>query len=90
MIDASNDYKKEGKFNKWNKNKTINHYKQRIIEENFSRYVSLDQLKEITFSLALNRNIVKNEIKEIIDIETIENEIEIIFRELNKSFKGEY
>lgn len=88
MIDASSDYKKEGKFNKWNKDKTIKNYKERIIQDDFSRYVSLDELKEITFNLALNRNIIKNEQKSIINIEEIENEIEIIFNELNNSFKG--
>lgn len=83
MIDASNEFKKEGKFNKLKKEKTLNHYHNNLEEEGFSKFISIDSLRDLKYNLSLNKHIIKEiEITDI-DINDLNFEIKELLKELN-------
>lgn len=75
MIDASSEFTKSGKFNKWNSAKTIEIYKNRITEDGFSNYIGINELSLSSYNLSLNKNIIKEELVEYLDINKLNNEI---------------
>lgn len=87
MVDASGDYVKEGKFNKWNKQRTINNYKSRKKEEYFSNYIDISFIKNNNYNLTLNKNIIRDINEKKIDIKKINNDIELLFIEISKQNK---
>ena len=87
MVDASGDYVKEGKFNKWNKQRTINNYKSRKKEEYFSNYIDISFIKINNYNLTLNKNIIRDINEKKIDIKKINNDIELLFIEISKQNK---
>lgn len=87
MIDSSNEFTKNNKFNKWNKEKTIKNYINRIIDISFSKYVTNEELATMQYNLSLNKSIVKNEIVDDLNIEDLNNEISSLLKEINKNDK---
>lgn len=85
FVDSSNDYKKDGKFNKWQKDKTINNYKNKIDESGFSGYVSYQELDELNFNLSVNKHIIKNKIEHEIDIIQLNNDISEMYNDIFKN-----
>lgn len=88
MIDSSNNFKKDGKFNKWNKELSIKNYSDRIIEDDFSKYVSIEEIKNKNYNLSLNKYIVEKFIKEDININEINKNIIKLLKEINDSFNS--
>lgn len=84
MVDASNDYKKEGKFNKWNKERTIENYINRIEEENISRYRNIDDISKVDYNLSLNKNIIQNKENVEIDIFKLNEDIKMLLESIQK------
>lgn len=85
MINASYDYTKEGKFNKWNKDRTINVYKEKTENTDFSKYVTTDELVAINYNLSLNKSIIKTDFIEEINIESLNNDILELLDQVNKN-----
>lgn len=83
MIDSSKDFTKDGKFNKWNKDKTINNYNKKIIEHGYSDYVTVECLANFKYNLSLNKYIAKNDEKNDVDINELNDEIKELFNILN-------
>lgn len=82
IIDASNDFKKIGKFNKWNKDKSIQTYLLKNIEEGFSKYVEKDLIEKSNYNLSINKYIIqKNNVVDI-NINELNSEIKEIINEL--------
>ena len=91
MVNASEHYKKEGKFNVWNQEETIKAYEERKEIEGFSGYVELADLEENDFNLSVQRYIFKEEPEEEIDIVELMNEIketEKVLEEDKKIMEG--
>ena len=95
MINASAEFIRNGKFNVWNAEKTINIYHNRTEEEFFSRYITSENLIESNYNLDVSKLIRKNNKKDIINIDELNSEIEnllenfILSREELKSlFEG--
>ena len=84
MIDSSNDFKKESKFNKWNKDKTIINYINKITEIGYSDYINVHILKSFNYNLSLNKYIVKEKENQIdkIDINQLNLEIKELINDL--------
>lgn len=82
MIEASSDFEKIGKFNKWIKEKTIFNNKNKIEESFFSKYVDLELIKNMDYNLSVNKYITKEKIETIIDINNINLEIETNLKEI--------
>lgn len=85
MIDSSSDFIKNGKFNQWNKEKTIKIYKERTNNNGFSKYVTIKDLIAVNYNLSLNKSIIKNEIIKEIDIENLNLEISSLLEQINKN-----
>lgn len=85
FIDASNDYKKDGKFNKWEKTKTINSYKNKTNEIGFSGYITYEQLNQLEFNLSVNKHIIKDGVENNIDIDELNDEINNIYNDILKN-----
>lgn len=75
MVNASEDFKKVGKFNEWQSEKAINNYLNRIEEEDYSGFVDLETLEKNKFNLSIQRYFSKEEVKEEINIVELEKEI---------------
>lgn len=88
MIDATNDFEKKGKFNIWNKNKTNNHYINRITEIGFSQYISNEEIANIGYNLSINKNIFVNDIIEDVNIDLINLEINSLIEDIYSFRKG--
>lgn len=82
MIDASSDFKKDGKFNKWKKERTIKNYIEKIEEPEFSKVISKEDIEKENYSLNLSKYIYQNSIEKNIDIEEINNEISNLLNDL--------
>lgn len=90
MIDSSNEYTKEGKFNKWNKSKTIKNYQERNKEIGKSDYVTYQELDNINFNLSINKSIEKvADLTKEINIDELNKDIIKIINELYINYKKE-
>ena len=91
VIDASSDYEKVGKFNRWNKEHAIKNYIGRLSENGYSKYIDIISINKLNYNLSTQKHIEK-EIKKVntnitqinFDIEALLNEIAI----LNQEIKG--
>lgn len=82
MIDASNDFKKTGKFNKWNKDRSVYTYISKNIEDGFSKYVEKDLIEKLNYNLSINKYIIqKNNVVDI-NINELNSQIKEIINEL--------
>lgn len=84
MINASEHYTKQGKFNVWNQEETIEAYHARKEEEGFAGYVEMEDIKENDFNLSVQRYIFKEEPEEVIDIVSLMAEIQAEEAELEE------
>lgn len=82
MINSEQEFTKQGNINFWNSEKTLHNYENRIIETGFSEYVDFETLKENDFNLSVSRYVYKEAIKEEIDINLLNNEIEDLYIEI--------
>jgi len=55
FINASNDFTKQGKFNEWNVEKSLQAWKGKQEIPNYSGFVSAEKLQKNKYSLAVNR-----------------------------------
>jgi len=89
MIDGSNEFIKNGKFNKLNNENIIFNFKNKKNIENISIFIKNQDLNN--YNLSVNKYISKKEIKEEIEIDKINLEIVSLLDEINKFyFKGKY
>lgn len=98
MMDASECFIKEGKNNKFageDAEVAIKTFIERKVIDGFSKIVSLDILKESEYNLSVTRYIFKEEEREHIDIESLNNDIDLDYQKLintnslfNHIFKG--
>src|SRR5690606_15707670 len=88
MVDASNQFKKEGKFNNWNESKTISAYKDRLTEKGFAEYIIIDTIRDNNYNLSLNKSIIKEEIKDDINIQEINEEINMLIENIYLNRNG--
>lgn len=82
MVNAEEEFTKEGNINVWNADKTVEHYNSRNVEVGFSEYIDFDTLKENDFNLSVSRYVYKEEVKKEIDIASLNNEIEDLYTEI--------
>lgn len=75
MVNASNDFKKVGKFNEWNPKIALDAYHARSSVADYSGYVDLTRLTQENFNLNVSRYFAQKAEKEVIDIGQVEQEI---------------
>lgn len=75
MVNASQDFKKVGKFNDWQEDTALDYYDSRTQETDYSGYVNFTTLEKNKFNLSVQRYFSKEKEKEIIDIVALEKEI---------------
>ena len=75
MVNASNDFKKVGKFNEWNPKIALDAYHARSSVADYSGYVDLARLTQENFNLNVSRYFAQKAEKEVIDIGQVEQEI---------------
>ena len=75
MINASNDFTKNGKLNEWNDEKSSEVYKNREEIEGYSTYVDMEKIQKNKFNLSIARYISGLEIEEDINIVALQTEI---------------
>jgi len=68
FVNAENDFTKMKNKNDWNIEKAVQNYKERIEEEGYSTYVSIDTIKTNKFDLSVSKYVKKAQEKEVIDI----------------------
>lgn len=85
FVNAENDFKKTKNKNDWNIEKSIKHYLERIEEEGYSKYVSIETIKDNKFDLSVSKYVKRSHEKEIIDINQTLADIE----EINSSLLNE-
>jgi type I restriction enzyme M protein len=76
FINAENDFTKIKNKNDWNIEKAVQNYQERIEEEGYSKYVSIDTIKTNKFDLSVGKYVKKIKAKEIIDINQTLTDIE--------------
>jgi len=88
MINASEDFTKQGKFNVWNKEASEKAYLNREIIKDFSNYISLDVIRDNDYNLSIQRYVFKEEPEEVIDIVEVMEESKKLESEIaeNKAF----
>ena len=78
MINASEDFVKEGKFNVWNQAASLESYLERKPFEDFSDYISLETLRENDYNLSVQRYVFKEVPEEEFDLtELLSDVVEI-------------
>jgi type I restriction-modification system DNA methylase subunit len=87
MVNASQDFKKIGKFNEWQTTKSIDNYLSRAIEEDYSGYVDFETLEKNKFNFSVQRYFSKVKEKEEIDIAQLEKDIILIEDSISKQKK---
>ena len=76
MVNGSNEFIKEGKFNIFQPEKCLHNYLNRIEEEGISGYINVeDIINENESNLSVQRYIFKDEPEEVIDIVELNKEI---------------
>lgn len=75
MVNASNDFKKVGKFNEWNPKPSLDAYHARSAVDDYSGYVDLARLAQENFNLNVSRYFARKADKEVIDILAVEDAI---------------
>jgi len=83
MIDASNDFKKKGKFNLWNKNNVKSTYDSKKEILGYSRYVEYKEIMDKKYNLSVSGYIYDDKEEEEIDIFAIHEEINKIISEIS-------
>lgn len=74
MVNASEDFTKEGKYKTINYNRVVDNYTNRKEEDGFSRYIDFDEIKSNEFNLSAQRYVFKVEEKDVVDIEKLNQE----------------
>lgn len=90
MIDSSNDFTKDGKFNKWNRDHAIKNYTNKIIDDNYSKYIDVSRINELNYNLSIQKYIETEIKKSDINISEINLSIDSLLNEiiyLNKEIK---
>ena len=82
ILDASSDYTKIGKFNNWKSSESIKKYNKKENIDNFMTVATVDKLKDNKYNLSTNKNIIKEEIINNVNIEEINKEIENIINDI--------
>ena len=75
IINASADFTKQGKYNYWNVDSSLNAWNNRSEIENYSGFVSTEKLKKNKYSLAVNRYFSPKQEKEEYNPEELNKEI---------------
>lgn len=91
MIDATKDITKNGKFNKWNQEKSIENYKYKKINSGFSEYIDLTTIKDNNYNLLTSKYLITDQEDNLINIAEVETSISLIYKEIfeNKIVLGE-
>lgn len=82
MIDASNDFEKNGKFNLWNKSISINSYHNKTETSGFSRYIENKEIINKNYNLSISGYIFNDFIEKEVDIQSLNEEINTIIIEI--------
>jgi len=83
FVNAENDFIKMKNKNDWNIEKAVKHYNERIEEDDYSKYVSIETIKNNKFDLSVSKYIKKSQVKEIIDINKTLFDIDQIIADLS-------
>lgn len=75
FVNATEDFKKVGKFNEWQPEHAQQNYLTRTEEAGFSGYVDFDALSKNAFNLSVERYFAKEEAKEVIDLVALTKDI---------------
>lgn len=75
MVNASQDFKKVGKFNEWNPKAALDAYHARTEVVDYSGYVDLTKLTKENFNLNVSRYFATKADKIVIDIMAVERDI---------------
>ena len=99
MINAFNDFVREGKFNHWTpemSDKASRVFKNKETIEGYSRYVDFQTIIDNKYNLSIDKYIDSEEVEEIIDIQEVTSNIKKLRMELfadliaiEKSLEGE-
>lgn len=84
MINATDDFVKEGKFNKWNDQNAINAYLARKTNTGFSDYVDHKTIAESGYNLSVSRYIYKEEEKEAVDLPKLMQETDQLLKTISQ------
>lgn len=83
MVNADQEFKKVEKNNVWQHVKTNKNYIERIVEEGFSEYVSLETLKENDFNLSVSRYVYVEQVREVVDMTALNKEISDLYSSID-------
>ena len=86
MVNAMEEFNKNGKSIFLKTDKILENTLNKIHDDEFSKYIDVDKIKENEFNLNVAKYVFKNEIVNNIDIDFINTDIKNIFNEIfNKS-----
>jgi type I restriction enzyme M protein len=75
FVNATQDFKKVGKFNEWQHKHSQENYLTRTEETDYSGYVDLATLEKNAFNLSVQRYFSKEKEKEVIDLASLAKDI---------------
>lgn len=84
MVNAMEEFNKVGKSIFLKTEKILKNTLNRIDDDEFSKYISIDKIRENEFNLNVAKYVFKKEIENIIDIDEINDEIKNIFYNIFK------
>ena len=87
FIDAANEYQKVNKNNQLNQahiDKIVDHYQNRKEVEHFAKVVTNEEIAANDYDLSVNRYVKKLIVREVIDIDQLEQDLESCLANINQ------
>ena len=85
MVNADQDFEKNGKIKEWLADKAVDHYIERKELTGYSKHVLYNALSENDFNLSITRYIYEESILDDVDINLLLNEIDILYKDINSN-----
>jgi type I restriction-modification system DNA methylase subunit len=87
IVNASNDFVKNGKLNEWNDEKSSGAYNNREEIKGYSGYVNLEKLIKNKYNLSVSRYVSEEKIKKEIDLSVINKEAQLLISLISSDMK---
>lgn len=88
MINAEAEFKKIDKNNVWQHERTNKNYIERIVDDGFSEYITLDTLKENDYNLSVSRYVYIEPEKEKVDMKELNVSIKDLYTSIDNYRNG--
>lgn len=83
LVNASQDFVKNGKINDWNDEKSTTAYNSRTEIKGYSGYIDLEKIQKNKYNLSVNRYISEEKEVKHIDLEQVNSEVQELMSLLN-------